>query len=194
MNDFSFFLERYDPLYNFYLAGFWEMVSHEQMRQRPHPRTNSIAWNIWHITRVEDAGLNRFVTDGMQVLSEGGWMEKMNLPWRHHGTEMSLTEVDELNQRIDLSALQGYSQAVQARTRQVLPTLELDTLNSLMVEDRVRQIIVEDGLAHSNPEGFIQNYTGWSRMKCLMTFGLTHTWQHLGEMEVLATVVGVNFG
>lgn len=194
MNDFSFFLERYDPLYNFYLAGFWEMVSHEQMRQRPHPRTNSIAWNIWHITRVEDAGLNRFVTDGMQVLSEGGWMEKMNLPWRHHGTEMSLTEVDELNQRIDLSALQGYSQAVQARTRQVLPTLELDTLNSLMVEDRVRQIIVEDGLAHSNPEGFIQNYTGWSRMKCLMTFGLTHTWQHLGEMEVLATLVGVNFG
>ena len=193
MTNFSFFLERYDPLYNFYLDGFWKMVSHEQMRQRSHPKTNSFAWNIWHITRVEDAGLNRFVTDGTQILDDGGWMEKMGVPWRHHGTEMTLAEVDELSQRIDLTALQGYSQTVQARTRQILSRLELDTLDSLMEEDEVRQIIVDDGLAHSNPEGFIQNYTGWSRMKCLMTFGLTHSWQHLGEMEVLATLMGVEF-
>ena len=188
-----FFLERYDPLHNFYLSGFWEMVSHELMRQRPHRRANSIAWNLWHISRVEDAGLNRFVTDGAQVLDDGGWLEKIGLPWRHHGTDMSLAEVDELSQQIDLFALQGYSQAVQARTRQILSRLDLDGLGSLMEEAQVRQIIADEGLAHSNPEGFIQNYTGWSRMKCLMTFGLTHSWQHLGEMEVLATLVGVEF-
>ena len=194
MTNFSFFLERYDPLYNFYLAGFWEMVSPDQMRQRPHPRANSIVWNIWHITRVEDAGLNRFVTNGSQVIDDDGWLKKMDIPWRHHGTEMSLAEVDHLSQRIDLSALQGYSHAVQARTRQILTTLDPQGLDDLMEEAQVRQIIIDDGLAHSNPEGFIQNYTGWSKMKCLMTFGLTHSWQHLGEMEVLASLVGVDFG
>ncbi len=188
-----FFLERYDPLHNFYLSGFWEVVTHDQMRQQPHPRANSIAWNLWHIARVEDAGLNRFVTGGSQVLDDGGWLEKMQIPWRHHGTDMSLVEVDELSKRIDLNALHGYSQAVQARTRQILSRLDLDDLGSLMEEPQVRQIIADEGLAHSNPEGFIQNYTGWSRMKCLMTFGLTHSWQHLGEMEVLATLVGVEF-
>ena len=193
MNDLSFFLERYDPLYNFYLTGFWEAVPHHLMRQRPHPRANSIAWNLWHITRVEDAGLNRFVTDGTQVLDDGDWMEKMKVLWRHHGTEMTLEEVDELSQRIDLSSLQGYSMAVQERTRQILATLDLDTLDSLMEEQQVRKIIVDEGLAHSNPEGFIQNYTGWSKMKCLMTFGLTHSWQHLGELEVLAALSGVEF-
>jgi hypothetical protein len=39
------FLQRYDPLYNFYLAGIWAQVPQNLMRLRPHPRANSIAWN-----------------------------------------------------------------------------------------------------------------------------------------------------
>ena len=193
MNISSIFIQRYDPLYNFYLAGFWKYVPHDLMRQRPHKRTNSIAWNLWHITRVEDAGLNRFVVDRPQILDEGHWMERMKIPWRHHGTEMTFTEVDELNKRIDLSALLDYSQAVQERTRAIVETLEQQELNERMEEKRLRRIMVEERLAHSQAEGFIKNYLGWSKGKCLMTFGLTHSWQHVGEMEVIATLLEVEF-
>lgn len=193
MNISSIFLQRYDPLY-YYIAGFWMHVSHEQMRQRPHRRTNSIAWNLWHITRVEDAGLNRFVADQPQILDEGRWMERMKIPWRHHGTEMTFAEVDELDERIDLSALHDYSQAVQERTRLIVETLEQQDLDVGMEEKRLRQIMVNEGLAHSQPEGFIKNYLGWSKGKCLMSFGLTHSWQHVGEMEVIASLIGVEFG
>jgi hypothetical protein len=189
----SIFLQRYDPLYNAYLNGYWTHVSHDLMCLRPHPHTNSIAWNIWHITRVEDAGLNRFVVDRSQVLDDGLWMERMNLPWRHHGSGMTFAEVDELNQRIDLSALRDYSQAVQERTRAILATLDVRDLDTVMEEKRLRQIMVDEGLAHSQAEGFIKNYLGWSKGKCLMSFGLTHSWQHLGEMEVIASLVGVEF-
>ena len=194
MNISTLFLQRYDPLHNFYLAGYWEVVTHEQMRQRPHERVNSIAWNLWHIARVEDAGVNRFFMDGSQVFDGGNWMEKLNLTWRHHGTNMSFAEVDELNQGIDLSELHGYSQAVQERTRSIVATLDMDDLDAPMEEERLRQIMLNDGLAHSDAEGFVKNYLGWSRGKCLMSFGLTHTWQHIGEMEVIASLVGVDFG
>ena len=93
------FLQRYDALYNFWLADIWTVVTPELMRQRPHPQVNSIVWNLWHITRVEDAGLNRFVTDRPQVLDEGLWMEHMNIPWRHHGTDMTFAEVDKLRSK-----------------------------------------------------------------------------------------------
>ena len=194
MDIFTVFLQRYDPLCNNYLAGYWLHVPHDLMRKRPHPRANSIAWNLWHIARCEDAGMNRFVINGSQVLDDGRWMERMSLPWRHHGTEMSITEVDQLDQRIDLSALQEYSRAVQARTRAVIKTLEMDDLDAEMDEERLRQIMVNEGLAHSNAEGFIKNYLGWSKGKCLMTFGLTHSWQQVGEMEVIASLLGVEFG
>jgi hypothetical protein len=194
MNIATVFLQRYDPLCNNYLAGFWSRVPYDLMRRRPHPRANSIAWNLWHIARCEDAGMNRFVVDGSQVLGDGQWMERMNLPWKHHGTEMSMADVDELDQRIDLTALLEYSRAVQARTRAILKTLEMDDLDAEMDEERLRQILVNEGLAHSNAEGFIKNYLGWSKGKCLMAFGLTHSWQHVGEMEVVASLLGVEFG
>lgn len=187
------FLERYDPLYTFYFAGLWAQVPRDLMRRRPHRQLNSIAWNLWHLTRVEDAGFNRFVTDGAQVLDEGGWMQRMNLPWRHHGSGMTLDEVEELSQRVDLSALQGYSDAVQARTRQVVDGLDPTRLATVMQEDRLHKLMIDEGLAHSNPQGFIRNYRRWSKGKCLFTFGLTHPYQHLGEIEVIATLLGVTF-
>lgn len=187
------FLQRYDPLCNSYLAGFWQHVPYELMRLRPHPRANSIAWNIWHITRCEDAGLNRFVVDRPQVLDDGLWMKRMNIPWRHHGTEMTFAEVDELNQRVDLSALHDYSLSVQERTRAIVNTLNVSELDAAMEEERLRQIMIDEGLAHSQADGFIENYLGWSKWKCLMAFGLTHSYQHVGEMEVIASLVGVEF-
>jgi hypothetical protein len=193
MNLRQIFLERYDPLYTFYFAGIWAQVPQDLMCRRPHPRLNSIAWNLWHLTRVEDAGLNRFVSDGVQVLDEGDWMQRMNLPWRHHGSGMTLDEVEELSRRVDLSALQGYSNAVQARTRRVVHALDRTTLGAVMEEGRLHQLMIDEGLAHSNAQGFIRNYLGWSKGKCLFNFGLTHPYLHLGEIEVIATLLGVTF-
>lgn len=188
------FLMRYDVLNNFYLTGIWDTVPHDLMRQRPHPRVNSISWIMWHLVRVEDAGLNRFVTDGSQVLDEGDWMVRMNVPWRHHGGEMTLDGVDDLSQRIDLDALRAYSLAVQVRTRSILANIDQVDLEATLQELHVRKVIVDEGLACTDPEGFIQNYTGWSKGKCLMTYGLTHPFQHLGEMETIASLLGVVFG
>ena len=124
MNISELFLTRYDPLYTFWLAGTWEAVPQDLLRVRPHPQVNSIAWNLWHLTRVEDAGINRFVTDGVQVIDEGDWLRKMGLPWRHNGSDMTFAEVDELNRCIDLAALRGYMEAVAARTRAVAAQLD----------------------------------------------------------------------
>jgi hypothetical protein len=193
MNIAQLFFERYDPLHNFYLSGIWSQVPYDLMRRRPHPRLNSIAWNLWHLTRVEDSGVNRFVTDGIQVLDKGGWMERMSLPWRHHGSEMTIEEADELSKRIDLEALHDYASAVEFRTREIVNQLDYQDLDQEMGEERLRKILVDEGLAHSQAEGFIRNYLGWSSGKCLMTFGLTHAFQHLGEIEVIASLLGVEF-
>jgi hypothetical protein len=193
MDMIQLFLQRHDVLYEFWLGGVWETVPAALMRQRPHPRVNSIAWNLWHLARVEDAGLNRFVVDRAQVLDDGPWMQRMNAPWRHLGSGMTFAEVDELNQRIDLSALHEYAQAVQARTRQIVTQVVWDSLDDIMEADRLHTILVDEGLAHSQAEGFLKNYLGWTKGRCLMNFGLTHPYQHVGEIGVIASLLGVEF-
>ena len=194
MNLTELFIQRYNALYDFWLGGVWEMVPDDLMRQRPHPRVNSIAWVMWHLTRVEDAGLNRFVVDGSQVLDDGSWMEKMNLPIRHNGGDMNFAEVDDLSQRINLQALQEYSKAVQIRTREIVSQLTYDSLDSVMEEDYLRVILFDEGLASPRSAGLLQNYLGWTKGKCLMNFGMTHPYQHVGEIGVIASLLGVDFG
>ena len=186
------FLQRYDPLYTFYIGTVWNSIPENLMCQRPYPQVNSIAWNVWHLTRAEDAGLNRFVSDRPQVLDEG-WMQRLNIPWQHQGSGMTFAEVDELNQRINLQALHEYSDAVQARTREIIAQLDPASLDDTLTDEHLQRVIVDEGLAHSNPEGLIDTYRGWSKSKCLMNFGLTHPFTHIGEIDVIASLLGIQF-
>ncbi|MFN8467411.1 MAG: DinB family protein [Caldilineaceae bacterium] len=199
------FLERYDPLYNFWLGGLWTGVPADLMRVRPHPKLNSIAWNLWHLTRAEDTGVNCFVADLPQVLDAGGagdavaldvagdWAQRMNIPWRHNLGDMTLAEVDEFNARVDLAALQGYSQAVEARTRAVVAELDRFDLDVTLDEPLLRRVLFTEGHAHPNAGGLLQNYLGWTKSKCLFNLALTHAYQHVGEIGVIATLLGIEF-
>ncbi len=187
------FLQRHEVLYGFWLEGVWETVSDAQLRQRPHARVNSIVWNLWHLARVEDAGVNRFVADLPQVLDDGGWSRELNVPWRHHGSGMTFDEVDGLSERINPVALREYSRAVAERTRQVVATVALDALDVVLTLDRVRTIVIDEGLGHSDPAGLVRNYAGWSKGRCLMNFALTHPYQHVGEIGVIASLLGIDF-
>ena len=47
---------------------------------------------------------------------------------------------------------------------------------------RLRVILLDPGLAHSRAAGLVKNFLGWTRGRCLMSFGLTHPFQHVGEI------------
>ncbi len=185
--------QRHDVLYDFYLADIWKTVPEDLMRQRPHPKVNSIAWILWHMARVEDSGINLFVTEGSQILDEDAWIKRLKVPWRHNGGGMNFSEVDELTSRIDLDALRDYSLIVQTRSREIIEQIPQIDLDETIQPKRLRVILLDEGLAHSDPEGLVKWYSGWSKGKCLMTFGLTHPYQHIGEIGVIASLLGIVF-
>jgi hypothetical protein len=186
------FLARYEALRSFYLSRVWAHTDEAQMRRRPDSRLNSIVWNLWHLNRAEDAGINRFVADRPQVLDEGDWTTKMKVPHRHNGTGMTLDEVDALSRTIELGALRGYSEAVSLRTLAVIPTIDSATLDGTLDETKVRRVLLEEGVAGPNAAWLVDSFTGWTKGQCLMHFGLTHGYQHVGEMGVLAALLDVD--
>src|SRR6266704_5194407 len=115
MDAISFFLLRYGDLHRLLIDDLLKGLSDAQVRGRPTPGVNTIAWLLWHMARIEDVGVNRFLVDGTQVLDEG-WGARLGVARRDVGTGMSDGEVDELSARIDLPALRGYWEAVTART------------------------------------------------------------------------------
>jgi hypothetical protein len=76
-------------------------------------------------------------------------------------------------------------------TRQTVRQLDLDYLADILQTDHIRKIVVEEGLAHSQAEELIATYTGWTKSRCLMNFCLTHPYQHVGEIGVIAGLLGI---
>ncbi|MBC7442690.1 MAG: DUF664 domain-containing protein [Ramlibacter sp.] len=89
---------------------------------RPDSQANSIAWLVWHLTRVQDDHLSEIMHQE-QVWTSGGWAERFALPSGTDATGYGQTALEVGQVRADADQLGGYFDAVHSRTVAWLPTL-----------------------------------------------------------------------
>jgi hypothetical protein len=85
----------------------------DQLAWRPDGASNSIAWLVWHLTRVEDDHVAD-VAGTEQVWVSGGWYDRSGLPFAPHvhGYGQSSDAVGQVRLGADLLA--GYHEATAA--------------------------------------------------------------------------------
>jgi DinB superfamily len=173
--------------------AFFNTLSDEQIRARPQPMVNSVAWLIWHMARVEDAGITRLVANRMQVLDEGNWCEQMQIPIRHHGTGMTSEEVTDLSKHIDLPSLRAYHTAVRARSLEIVETLSPEQLEEPNDLTYLRHVLFDEGML--NPQYDWGDRVPYQAPKgvLLIHFGVTHNYGHFYEAFTVCSLMGVPF-
>ena len=93
----------------------------EQLHFVPEAGSHSIAWCLWHTTRVEDLIMNARIREQPQVWSDE-WAERIGLPSEGFGTGQSDDEAQEV--RItDMDAFTEYQEAVWAQTAEFFDSL-----------------------------------------------------------------------
>ena len=190
MDAIDFFLLRYETLHRTLLDDLLQGLTDAQVRGRPHPGVNTIAWLIWHAARVEDVGVNRFVVDGAQVL-DGGWLARLGGGRRDVGTGMTDAEVDTLSARLDLAALRGYWEAVTRRTLDVVATLPGQDLGGVVPADRVKRVCSQEGAVAPGAEWLTEFWAkGRTRGWVLAQTPLLHVYGHYFEARVAAGLWG----
>ncbi len=106
-------------------------LSVDDLAWRPDPEANSIAWLIWHLTRIEDdhvcdaAGLE-------QAWSADGWADRFGLPFPagDHGYGHSPQQVAQV--RVGADLLGGYLAGVAKRTLAYVTPLQPDDLERVV--------------------------------------------------------------
>ncbi|MCI0545879.1 MAG: DinB family protein [Candidatus Rokubacteria bacterium] len=134
-----------------------------------HPRANTIAFEVWHYARTED-NVVRYVIQGRRptVWMEGKYAERLGLPPVAQGTGMSAAEAQALR-LADPDLFKGYMQQVWASTEELLGGPHAETLEKTVM---VRPL---------------------GEMRAIEALGqvcLTHGMSHLGEIELIRTLVG----
>jgi hypothetical protein len=108
-------------------------LTDDDLAWRPDPGANSIAWLVWHLSRIEDDHVAG-VTDTEQVWVAEGWADRFGLPFgvHEHGYSMSSADVGKV--RVSGDLLAGYYEAVAARTAAYVATLGPDDLDRVVDE------------------------------------------------------------
>lgn len=102
-------------------------LSDEELTFRPDPESNTIAWLVWHLTRIQDdhiAGV-----DGKeQVWTANGWADRMGLPLDVSDTGYGHDPETVAVVTADARSLLGYFEEVHAKTLGFVRSLHDDDL------------------------------------------------------------------
>jgi uncharacterized damage-inducible protein DinB len=141
-----------------------EGLTPEQLAFRVDARANSIAWLVWHLTRVQDDHVAD-VAGTEQVWTEEGWFERFGLPFEeldtgygHRSDEVAAVQV----KSGDL--LVGYHDAVHQRTVELVEGLGDADLERVVDESwdppvtlAVRLVsVISDDLQHAGQAAFVR--------------------------------------
>ncbi|MEP7089931.1 MAG: DUF664 domain-containing protein [Nocardioidaceae bacterium] len=97
-------------------------LDEDRLGFRPDADANSIAWLVWHLTRVQDDHVAG-VAGGEQIWTVGGWVERFRLPFDVSAIGFGQSSQEVGRVRATAEMLAGYQDAVHSATVDYLSTL-----------------------------------------------------------------------
>jgi hypothetical protein len=136
----------------------------EQLAFRVDPGANSIAWLVWHLTRVQDDHVAD-AAQAEQVWTSQGWVERFGLPFNPLATGYGHRAADVASVRVASGELLvGYHDAVHQQTTRYVEGLGDADLARIVdrswdppVSLGVRLVsVIADDLQHAGQAAFVR--------------------------------------
>jgi uncharacterized damage-inducible protein DinB len=141
-----------------------EGLTAEQLSTRLDPRANSIAWLVWHLTRVQDDHVAD-VAGTDQVWTGQDWLSRFGLPFPAEDTGYGHRAADVEAVRVDKpDLLTGYYDAVHEQTVRFVTGLDDEALDRIVDEGwnppvslGVRLVsVLDDDIQHAGQAMFVR--------------------------------------
>jgi Protein of unknown function (DUF664) len=144
--------------------GAVEDLTPDQLAFRPDPDANSVAWLIWHLTRIQDDHIAA-VADVEQVWTAQGWADRFALPFETDATGYGHSSDEVAAVRVESAdLLTGYYDAVHDQSVKYLVTVEASDLDRVVDEAwdppvtlgvRLASVITDD-LEHGGQAAYVR--------------------------------------
>lgn len=138
-------------------------IEPEELTYQPGSGANTIAWLLWHLTRVQDDHIAA-VAGTEQIWTSGGWQERFGLPLDAEDTGYGHAPRQVTLVTASAELLDGYHAAVHAQTLRYVATLTEDDLGRV-VDERwdppvtlgVRLVsVIDDDLEHVGQAAYVR--------------------------------------
>ncbi|MPY80415.1 MAG: DUF664 domain-containing protein [Actinophytocola sp.] len=139
-------------------------LSSDELAYRVDDEANSIAWLVWHLTRIQDDHVSD-LAGAAQVWTANGWAERFDLPFDAAETGYGHSADDVAAVRVESAdLLSGYHDAVYEQTIAYVGALVDDDLTRIVdsswdppVSLGVRLVsVIADDLQHAGQAAFVR--------------------------------------
>lgn len=94
-------------------------LSEDEINWMPNPESNSIAFIMWHVARVEDRWTNTFAKGAEEVWLRQSWFQRFGIAEQDIGLRIDLDKLTAFP-RLSTELLQGYFDAVREETLELI--------------------------------------------------------------------------
>lgn len=170
----------------------WDGLDQVTFRTMPTVKDVTIAWNLWHLTRIEDLTANILIADGQgQQVLDDHWLKRLNVTIRDTGNAMSDEEILALSSAMDMWAMREYRIAVGRRTREVLKALKTDDLRRKFTAAQLQRIMDEGGLLEAEGSKWLLDFWGKKTVAGILQMPITrHQIVHINDALKLKAKCG----
>ena len=159
----------------------WSGLTRIAFETMPTEKDVTIAWNIWHITRIEDLTVNILISDSSQVLNDE-WLKKLGAAVSDTGNAMTDDEILDLSHSLDKDELRKYRIAVGKRTREVVSSLSVTDMKRKMKPESVQRILKEGGVTEHNDSIWLLDFWGKKTVAGILLMPITrHQIMHISD-------------
>ena len=164
----------YDTIYDL----LWENLKLETCKIMPQ-KGPSILWCIWHTTRIEDLISNLLIRNKETIFNKE-IQTQLNIKISDVGNSMTNSEMELLNNNIDIRALKEYRIKVGKSTKKILESLNFNDLKIKVKPEQLNKITQIGGVIDDPNSIWLLDYWGNKNILGLLKVPITshHTTYH----------------
>lgn len=160
----------------------WEGLDEETFKTAVKDAGRTIAYNLWHITRIEDITMNLLVAGDEQIFNKGNWQERINSKIIDTGNGMSENEIMEFSKDINMQELKNYRIEVGRRTRYLIENLSVQDMKRKFDKHRLQRILDEGAVLDVKASNWLVDFWGRKNVSGIILMPVTrHHVVHINE-------------
>jgi len=160
----------------------WEGLDENTFRTSQNQKGRTIAYGIWHCTRIEDITMNLLVAGDKQIFNREKWQEKINSNITDTGNAMSEDNIMEFSKNINMKELKNYRIEVGRRTRDIVENLSTQDMKRNFDKHRLQRILDERAVLDVKASNWIIDFWGRKNVAGIILMPMTrHQVIHINE-------------
>lgn len=163
------------------IEHLWDGLNERAFRTMPTVKDVTIAWNIWHITRIEDITSNILIADTNQVMNDE-WMNRMHTSVKDTGNAMTDDEIIAFSSSLKPDELRKYRDTVGTKTKKILAGIRKEDLKHKFRKEQLERIMNEGCLLEHPDSIWLLDFWGKKNVAGILLMPITrHQVVHIND-------------